>query len=285
MQIYLVENGKPVGPFELEEVRQRLLDGELAPTDLGWHEDIPDWVPLSEIQGLHTPPPPPPSARIPSPPKATRPIVPSQTEPVDEPRKGLPWWALALVILIMFILILVVGFVTYWKMNRTTGVVEPGSSSSEMALSSSDLGISSSSSDASVGVSSAEAQVLNSTLNGRISLALRTAPAWMKSLADSNLLEEGQKEKLPSRRYHFVDLDGDGVNEAIVLITGLSIEDPKTYSQIMGVYSASGGQYHFVDKMNIGGALSNLVKTDTLYPQQNKIVLRALEYGSEDSTD
>lgn len=287
MQIYLVENGKSVGPFELDDVRQRLQDGELKRSDLAWYEGLADWIPLSDVPGMEqAPPPPPPPARpsAVSAPRAPRRRSEDLEFPEEEEKKKLPWWALALVIGIMFVLMLVVGLVAYFKMNHGAGVADPGSSSSEEMSSSSFPFSSMSMSSSGEMVSSAGAQVLTSTLNGKISMAVRSAPEWMKNLASSDLLDDGQKEKLPSRRYHFVDLNGDGTNEALVFATGLDPEDGNQYTQIVGVYSAQGGQYHMVDRLVIGGQGNMLVKTDTVYPRQNTLVLRSFEYGPADST-
>lgn len=291
MQIYLVENGKSVGPFSIENVRQRLQDGELSRNDLAWYEGLADWIPLSEVPGLEVaPPPPPPAAPTPRPSAVNTPrTVRRKNEeldfPEEEKKKTLPWWALALVIGIMFVLMLIVGLVAYFKMNHGAGVADPGfSSSEEMSSSSFPFGTSSAMSSSMDGaVSSAAAQVLNSTLVGKVSLAQRSAPDWMQSLASNDLVESGQREKLPSRRYHFVDLNGDGTNEALVFATGLEAGDANQYTQYVGVYSASGGQYRMVDRLEIGGQGNMLVKTDTVYPRQNTLVLRAFEYGPADS--
>jgi uncharacterized RDD family membrane protein YckC len=49
MQIYLGRNGKQIGPFTLERVQEKLEDGDLRLSDLGWHEGMKDWVPLREM--------------------------------------------------------------------------------------------------------------------------------------------------------------------------------------------------------------------------------------------
>ncbi len=55
MQFYVAQNGEKVGPLERDEVYRRLTKGELRGEDLGWHEGLADWEPLSKLL-------PPPSA-------------------------------------------------------------------------------------------------------------------------------------------------------------------------------------------------------------------------------
>jgi heat shock protein HtpX len=62
MKIYVAKNGKRIGPFSQEEARQMTASGELAPTDLAWHQGVPDWVALSTLirDQPSIPPPAPP---------------------------------------------------------------------------------------------------------------------------------------------------------------------------------------------------------------------------------
>lgn len=57
MQYHVAQNGEKIGPLEREEVLRRLIAGELKPNDLGWHEGLAEWEPLSKL----IPPPPPAS--------------------------------------------------------------------------------------------------------------------------------------------------------------------------------------------------------------------------------
>jgi hypothetical protein len=49
MQYHVAKNGEKSGPFEKEEVFRRLVAGELSGSDLGWHEGLTDWEPLSKL--------------------------------------------------------------------------------------------------------------------------------------------------------------------------------------------------------------------------------------------
>ena len=49
MQYHVAKNGEKSGPFEKEEVYRRLVAGELNGSDLGWHEGLIDWEPLSKL--------------------------------------------------------------------------------------------------------------------------------------------------------------------------------------------------------------------------------------------
>ena len=49
-----------MGPFTVEQINEYLAQGSLLPTDYGWHEGLPDWVPLTQIQGVGSAATPPP---------------------------------------------------------------------------------------------------------------------------------------------------------------------------------------------------------------------------------
>lgn len=52
MQIYITRDGTQEGPFSFEQVRARVTDGSLTPTDLAWYEGCAEWIPLSRIPGV-----------------------------------------------------------------------------------------------------------------------------------------------------------------------------------------------------------------------------------------
>jgi hypothetical protein len=55
--LHIVRNNQREGPYSEEEVRRKIFNGELAVTDLGWREGLANWMPLSELLGIKTPPP------------------------------------------------------------------------------------------------------------------------------------------------------------------------------------------------------------------------------------
>jgi type II secretory pathway pseudopilin PulG len=58
MEYHVAKNGEKSGPFSHEEIFRRLVAGELSGTDLGWHEGMGEWEPLSKL----IPPPSPQAA-------------------------------------------------------------------------------------------------------------------------------------------------------------------------------------------------------------------------------
>jgi hypothetical protein len=50
------------GPYSWEELSAYIAQGRIAPTDLVWHESLPDWVPAASVPGLSAAPTPAPSA-------------------------------------------------------------------------------------------------------------------------------------------------------------------------------------------------------------------------------
>ena len=49
MQINIGRNGQQLGTFNEDEVRDGLQTGRFLPTDLGWHEGLADWQPLTSL--------------------------------------------------------------------------------------------------------------------------------------------------------------------------------------------------------------------------------------------
>ena len=81
---HLFLGGEELGPFTVEEVRQKLRDGECSSETLAWKEGQSDWAPISTFSGLSVPPrirrtpPPPPASAIPLPSTVAEPIPPVQ---------------------------------------------------------------------------------------------------------------------------------------------------------------------------------------------------------------
>jgi hypothetical protein len=49
MDIFVAKNDQKLGPYTLEEVRARIDSGSFSWEDLGWHEALTDWQPLSRL--------------------------------------------------------------------------------------------------------------------------------------------------------------------------------------------------------------------------------------------
>lgn len=60
MQYHISQNGERTGPFDRDEVRRRLVAGELKGSDLSWYEGMTEWEPLSKLI-----PPPVPASTAP----------------------------------------------------------------------------------------------------------------------------------------------------------------------------------------------------------------------------
>lgn len=50
MEIWLIQHGKKTGPFHDYEIRNRITDGQIEPDQFAWHEGLPGWVKLREIE-------------------------------------------------------------------------------------------------------------------------------------------------------------------------------------------------------------------------------------------
>jgi hypothetical protein len=49
MNIFVAKNEQKLGPYSVEEVRVRIGSGSFSGEDLGWHEGLTDWQPLSRL--------------------------------------------------------------------------------------------------------------------------------------------------------------------------------------------------------------------------------------------
>jgi hypothetical protein len=67
VQYYVEENGQPAGPFTLDQLRQRVLNGQLQRTDLVWKTGLVNWIEAKDMTELAfgaAPPPVGPEGQI-----------------------------------------------------------------------------------------------------------------------------------------------------------------------------------------------------------------------------
>lgn len=73
-QWYLYKDGTQQGPFSWEQLRQKAASGGIGPQDQVWSQNMGDWTPADEVEGLlysqPTPAPDPWSTAAPPPPSA-----------------------------------------------------------------------------------------------------------------------------------------------------------------------------------------------------------------------
>lgn len=146
MQIHIARDGKPMGPFSLEEINRQLAAGTLSLSDQAWYEGAAGWAPLSTVPGVNggstgaeLPYPPRADATTPSVPAVMAPTVggpvtaaPTETSPTQSTSKlittGYILCALALVPgcfgFAFGMAALVVGVVNLTKGSVLHGVVQ-----------------------------------------------------------------------------------------------------------------------------------------------------------------
>jgi len=84
MDIYITKNDENIGPFSIDEVREKLSVGEVSAEDFAWHDGLEEWLPLSEILAQDAPssgaelppgaPPPPRSSKLRGPGSTPKPL-------------------------------------------------------------------------------------------------------------------------------------------------------------------------------------------------------------------
>ena len=55
MPYQVSRNGQTYGPYTLEDLQRYVASGNIAPTDLAKSEDMPDWIPVSQILNIPAP--------------------------------------------------------------------------------------------------------------------------------------------------------------------------------------------------------------------------------------
>lgn len=95
MDIYILRDGKEIGPFSEETTKTLLGQGSISEADFAWHPGLPKWIALATVlkpvPPVHDAPPPPP----PTEPRAELPTfasaapAPTGVEPATEKQKAL----------------------------------------------------------------------------------------------------------------------------------------------------------------------------------------------------
>ena len=55
--IRVAKSGQPSLDLTIEEINQRLANGQLSPSDQAWHDGLSQWMPLARIRGVVVSPP------------------------------------------------------------------------------------------------------------------------------------------------------------------------------------------------------------------------------------
>lgn len=62
MELFIHRDGKQLGPYTVEAIRQQLRDGTLSLNDMAWQPGTTSWVALSAMPQFMAPPAPPPAS-------------------------------------------------------------------------------------------------------------------------------------------------------------------------------------------------------------------------------
>jgi len=94
MDIYILRDGKEIGPFNEETTKTLLQQGSIVENDYAWHPGLPKWLPLATVlkpvpPPLDVPPPPPVEARTELPTFASPALPAADTEPASDKQRAL----------------------------------------------------------------------------------------------------------------------------------------------------------------------------------------------------
>ncbi len=95
MDIYILRDGKEIGPFSEETTKTLLGQGSISEADFAWHPGLPKWIALATVlkpvPPVHDAPPPPPPTepRAELPTFASAALAPTGVEPATEKQKAL----------------------------------------------------------------------------------------------------------------------------------------------------------------------------------------------------
>lgn len=70
MEIFIAKNNQQTGPFTSEQLNSMISAGMVQITDMAWHSELPNWIPLHQILGVCPPIP------IPAQPQEVVPTLP-----------------------------------------------------------------------------------------------------------------------------------------------------------------------------------------------------------------
>jgi GYF domain 2 len=59
MDVFIRSKGAQKGPYPLEQIRQMQQRREISPNDFAWHQRLPGWIPIAQLQADGSVGPPP----------------------------------------------------------------------------------------------------------------------------------------------------------------------------------------------------------------------------------
>lgn len=55
MQIFIAKNDQQTGPFSIEQLESMIAAGMIQITDMAWHSELPNWMPIHQLLGVCPP--------------------------------------------------------------------------------------------------------------------------------------------------------------------------------------------------------------------------------------
>lgn len=129
MEIYIGRNGQRLGPFPIEDARQRLAAGEFQPGDLAWAEGQSNWLPLTSLLATAPGEPPPLQGGVPTIPRPQTwqpPAAPQETSGLAITSLVFGILSVTFVPIILGIPAVICGHVSLSQIKKATGRIGGG---------------------------------------------------------------------------------------------------------------------------------------------------------------
>lgn len=55
MEIFIAKNDQQTGPFSIEQIESMVAAGMIQITDMAWHSELPNWMPIHQLLGVCPP--------------------------------------------------------------------------------------------------------------------------------------------------------------------------------------------------------------------------------------
>ena len=85
-----------------------------------------------------------------------------------------------------------------------------------------------------------------------------------------------------ARRYHFIDVDSDGMEDVVVFFTIEGFGGGNNYNFYMAIFKGTNKRYEYIDSKMAGAKLGAHLDFDYLKVQKNALIVKMMLHGPDD---